>query len=263
MHAINAAELLTTILALAFFPHPMNRGQIPSDLERLNPQAEALLLAARDNDVSKIASLIAQGIDVNASGARGATPLMSAAGAGSVDAVRYLIRAGADPNCRAPHGKTALSMAIEYFTPNHSERNKNDFTIVVRELIAAGAEINVHDDNGLTPLLWASAAENEDIARVLLEAGADVNARSRVRIRPGHYLIVTPLIYAVINSMNDKDGSLALIRLLLERGADVTAKDTHGTTALMWAERLAEQNTQPAGETEVVSILRKSGAARR
>jgi len=58
MHTMSAPELLTTILALTYFLHPTNKGQTPSDLERPNPQAEALVLAARDNDVSKIALLV-------------------------------------------------------------------------------------------------------------------------------------------------------------------------------------------------------------
>jgi len=263
MHTMNTAVLLATILALSLGGPSINGPQNVSTPHRAIAGADALVLAARDNDTGRIATLIGQGIDVNAQGTRGTTPLMSAAASASIDALRFLIRAGADPNRKAPRSKTALSMAIEYFTPNHSEGNKNDFVTVVRELIAAGAEINVHDDNGLTPLLWASAAGNEHIASVLLDAGANVNARSRVRISRRLYLTVTPLIYSVINSTNDRTGAIRLIRLLIDRGADVEARDSQGRTALKWAEQITKQDQEQSSESEILSILRKSVAARR
>jgi ankyrin repeat protein len=74
----------------------------------------------------------------------------------------------------------------------------------VRMLVAAGAEVNAANDFGATPLMWA-ITEPEKV-RILVGAAADVNARSKM----GR----TPLYLAAAN-----DGSSATAKLLLEHGA--------------------------------------------
>ena len=210
------------------------------------------MFAARDNNVDAIKKLIAAGADVNGRNHLGSTPLMWAASAGSIDAVRCLLAAGSEVNARTGQGKTALSLTIEYFSPNHNEQNKNAFVLVVRALIASGANVRSREDIGLTPLLWAAAAENKDFASELIDAGADVNMKGRVRIRVHQYLAVTPLIYSIINGTDQKSETLEAVKLLLERGADVNARDSRGRTALEWAEK--------GKNDEIVNILRNTGA---
>ncbi len=76
----------------------------------------------------------------------------------------------------------------------------------MRLLVAAGAEIDAVNDFGATPLMWA-IGEPEKV-RILVSAGANVNARSKM----GR----TPLYLAAAG-----DGSSATVKLLLERGAKV------------------------------------------
>ena len=120
---------------------------------------------------------------------------------------------------------------------------------------------------GLTPLHLAAQFGRTDIARVLLEHGADVNARSRVSNR------MTPLHLAI--RFGDKELSsqpLAelvqeygvyhlrpeLPRLLLEHGADVNARDSErNLTPLGWAEADLEDETD---RSEVAALLREFGA---
>ncbi len=91
--------------------------------------------------------------------------------------------------------------------------------------------------------MLCSAVHFEDLdteqARVALDAGADVNATCRGQGG-------TPLISAAYGS------NIALIRLLLERGADVNARGEYGRTALMEAAR--------GGSARVVSALLKHGS---
>lgn len=90
----------------------------------------------------------------------------------------------------------------------------------VRILLDAGAEPNAKDAFGATALLWA--AGDPEKARILVEHGADVNAQT-TRGR-------TPLIFAAAHA-----GNLETVRLLLAKGADVKASDSEGSTALLAA----------------------------
>jgi uncharacterized protein len=47
----------------------------------------------------------------------------------------------------------------------------------MRQIVAAGADLNVVDDFGMTPLLWAIMRGDIDAVRILLENGADPNLR--------------------------------------------------------------------------------------
>ncbi len=114
----------------------------------------------------------------------------------------------------------------------------------VKSLIAAGAEVNVKDYWGRTPLLFAFDGERTSIVviRELLAAGADVNAHDR----DGY----TALLLAVL-SAPEKD-RLAIIRELLAAHVDVNAKNNAGQTPLMAARAM--------GDAQVVKVLLAAGA---
>ncbi len=93
---------------------------------------------------------------------------------------------------------------------------------VVRLLLAQGAAVNAPNPAGDTPLMVCARLGSVEVARALLEAGAEVD---RVN-RQGR----TAVHAAVPNS----DGA-AVLRLLLDRGADGGRPDADGTTPLMEA----------------------------
>ncbi len=90
----------------------------------------------------------------------------------------------------------------------------------VRILLDAGADVNARNDIGLTALV--AGACNPEKARMLIEKGADVNAKTN----QGR----TPLIVAASCS-----GSFPTLKLMLAKGADVKAADGMGNTALLAA----------------------------
>jgi hypothetical protein len=91
----------------------------------------------------------------------------------------------------------------------------------VRDLAKAAdaAALDQPGRDSMTALLWAAQANDIDIARTLLDAGADANLANRYGI--------TPLWLAATNR------SPALVKLLLEHGANASAELPHGETALM------------------------------
>ena len=98
----------------------------------------------------------------------------------------------------------------------------------VRELVAAGAPLDLVDSGGWSALRWASSHGHVRVAKLLLDGkyegkGADINLQDNFGS--------TPLMAACFR------GHEAVVRLLLERGADVTLRTKKGRTALSLARR--------------------------
>jgi FOG: Ankyrin repeat len=141
----------------------------------------ALSLAASVGDVETMRLLLAKGADPLTEDHLGQTPISQATSSKRPEAVRLLIQSGADvtavsdltgpPQRNGPTNRariTALHNAAA-FGPVE----------IVQELLKAGAKVNARDSRGLTPLVFALAADNPsvEIVQALLQAGADANAR--------------------------------------------------------------------------------------
>ena len=92
----------------------------------------------------------------------------------------------------------------------------------VRALLKQGVDVNAAQGDGMTALHWAARQGDVELAQMLLYAGANVKATTRL----GGY---TPLIMAA------QIGSAPMIETLLKAGADPKAATTNGTTPLMLA----------------------------
>src|SRR5712691_9690281 len=116
-----------------------------------------------------------------------------------------------------------LSAGVSFAQP----KGIDDFFRVVRgndldalRLLAAKSDLaSVRNGLGATPLHYAASYGSTESVRILLDRGADPNARNNADI--------TPLIYAAYN--------LEKTRLLVEKGADVNAHARNGVTPLMVA----------------------------
>jgi hemoglobin len=149
----------------------------------------------------------------NARGHRG-NLLHDAAQAWDVERVRLLLSFGAEVNARSfEGGHTPL-----YYAANHVDLSRPaDGKAVAESLIRHGADVNVHSGPTRgTPLHTAARRDNVIVARVLLVAGADVEARDI----KGE----TPLRRA----LNCRQP--AMIGLLLAHGANPDAPDKRGVT---------------------------------
>src|SRR5687768_6322480 len=109
----------------------------------------------------------------------------------------------------------------------------------VRELLKKGMDVNAAQGDGMTALHWAARTGDVELGQMLLYAGANVKAMTRL----GAY---TPLIMAA------QVGNAKMIDLLLTSGADPKVATTNGTTPLMLA--------ASAGHADAVRLLLDKGA---
>lgn len=138
-------------------------------------------------------------------------PLIDAVTSGNHAATRALLAEGVDVDARQGDGATALHWAV------HLDDHQ-----MVEMLLRAGADVDAVNDLGVAPLLIASTNGNAAVVRLLLEAGADPNGGPPDRERP--------LMHAAWV------GSLGAVTALLDGGADPNGTEpARGQTALMWA----------------------------
>ena len=153
-------------------------------------------------------------------------PLFQAIQNADPGAVKLLLDRGSNPNVRDRDDTPALMAATLYAGSD-----------TVKLLLDRGADPNVPNAAGATALMWAIPDFAK--AKVLVEHGADVNARSSNFGR-------TPLLVAA-----SYPGTVEILKLLLGKGADLHAKDKTGVHALGRATTSAD--------VEVVRFLVESG----
>ena len=153
------------------------------------------------------------------------------------EGIQILLDQGIDINVKQlSTGSTVLMLACSYF----------GYEDMVEYLILNGADVNVTDDNGKTPLIWA-ASNSLESAKILISGSADVNAKANDGM--------TPFLQSVFGVLSGKI-PLLLCDLLLENGADINANLT-GNNANGWsAIHYAAMN----GEIELVQYLIRKGA---
>ncbi|MFZ5867999.1 MAG: ankyrin repeat domain-containing protein [Thermodesulfobacteriota bacterium] len=225
-----------------------------------DPQALALISAASRGDAEAAARLVAEGADVNAMDDQGWTALERASDAGHVKVVELLLGKGARVNGTNPYGCSLVLAA------------SRGHLGVVELLVGTGPDVNTQGANGSTPLMVAAWNGHSEVVKYLLAKGADANVKNEDCYTPlNGYSPVTPDVGkllldtgAEVDARNREgqtalmkaawQGHSELVKLLLERRADVNAQDAHGVTPLMEA--------SGRGYLDVVKLLLEKGAER-
>lgn len=184
-----------------------------------------LINAVLSRDPERVKLVIAAGADVNARDTSGFSALDTAARNRAPSMIEILVAAGADPNTADQDGFFPLLHAI----------NRNHVPSIAM-LAKTGANLEKTTKEGISPLSWAIGDGKFFAAQALIEAGADVNARSG-------YEEVTPLMVAATQlPAKTRSGNLVqgpqpvdLARMMIDKGADVNLTSKDGVTALMIA----------------------------
>ncbi len=124
---------------------------------------------------------------------------------------------------------------------------------IVEYLLTPGAEVNIADEYGNTPLDEATAFAKQETIALLQQAGATHGEGFRIKAAPtatGDH-IPTNTLNADLRTAA-KEGNTEEVERLLDRGANIEAKDTYGRTPLMFAAKY--------GKTETVKLLMDRGA---
>jgi quinoprotein dehydrogenase-associated probable ABC transporter substrate-binding protein len=212
-----------------------------ADINRLDAQGVAPLhVAARGSNAATVALLLDRRADPNVRDRDGWTPLLHAAFRNRVPAIKLLLSRGGDIEATAPWGYGALMLAVEEGKFDAAQalidagaavdrpagpENLTPLMVVASEvptsrriiqltqttgpieiaraLIARGAKVNAMTTAGVMPLMIAAARDNAPMIGVLVEAGADLAAKSS----DGQTALE-------IAERNDNDSSIRLIRML-------------------------------------------------
>ncbi|MDE2907112.1 MAG: ankyrin repeat domain-containing protein [Acidobacteriota bacterium] len=228
--------------------------------------ATPLWVACASRNTEVVERLLAAGADANRGLLVGETVLMRCTATGDPAAVQPLIEHGADVDATEPeNGQTALMWAAAHRQPE-----------VARVLLAHGAAVDARtvtrvqfrgtglrsttspagatyfDAGGFTPLLFAARHGDIDSARLLLNAGADVddtgadgNGALALAAMSGHPRLAEFLLARGANPNADGAGYSALhaavlradrslVRMLLAWGADPNARLTRSTPVPRW-----------------------------
>jgi ankyrin repeat protein len=127
-----------------------------------------------------VQQLESTGANLEATAIHESSPLHLAAAAGRHEVVQVLLLAGANHAATASHGhdgSTTLQIAAV-----------QGYCCVVRQLLAAGAQLEATDALGMTPLFQAASAGQHEVVQVLLAAGANMEAHVEKVLLPYTWL---------------------------------------------------------------------------
>jgi uncharacterized protein len=199
------------------------------------PAPDALVRAAERGDVEAIRDLLERGAEVDVRDARGRTAVTAAALAGRRDAVRALIAAGADVDLQDAERNNPLLVCGE-----------NGDVAMLRLVLAARPDLAATNRFGGTALIPAADRGHVGTVRALVRTRIDLDHVNR--------LGWTALLEAVILGDGGADHT-AIVRMLVDAGADPAIADRDGVTAL--------QHARDRGYDAIVRVLERAGQAAR
>jgi cytohesin len=212
----------------------------------------------------------------------GILPLTIAINRGYSEIVQLLLSAGTTPVHNVKTGDIPLISAILADQANHHHGdaaavNEDRYHQIILHLLKAAPSLASKSDGESFPLTYAARAWDEELVEVLLKAGANPNVRDGegltpilLAIRGSGYASISPR--GIFGGRETQGHQKAVINLLLAKGADVNASSPNGENALAWAimrrfndlavllvEKGAEMNATDAGSQSIMFHLAYMG----
>ncbi|XP_061845342.1 ankyrin repeat and SOCS box protein 3 isoform X1 [Colius striatus] len=199
--------------------------------EAYSDRCSAVGFAAREGNVKMLRKLIKQGYSIDVADNRGWVPIHEAAAHNSSECLRLLIRAA--PSDEYINSKTFEGMCALHLSARHGALES------ARVLLEAGADPNEVTNEATTPLFLAVENGHVDMAKFLLQRGANVQG---------------PHSWSGWNSLHTAafQGFTEIMKILLESGASKESKDDFGITPLFVAAQY--------GKLESLKLLVSQGA---
>jgi ankyrin repeat protein/mono/diheme cytochrome c family protein len=249
----------------------------------------AAMYAARQNSLAALRVLADKGANLNLQDPQGATAMHLAIINLHYDAAALLLDKGADPNIADETGMTALYAVANMDTlgwiqgrpaPALDSNAEYDAAGLVNKLIDHGANPNPrlqkailkrHHDflqeriltEGATPLMRAARYGDVKLVRVLLDRGAD--PRLTTKDGTNALMFAAGVNLAAVRGEDpsllhpSEDGSIEIIKMLLDRGLDINAANDQGLTALHGAVQRGQGTGNGTGE-KIIALLVERGA---
>lgn len=229
-----------------------------ADVSVKNNDGETALQVAERAKRDDVVRLLRSAAPAGAGSFAASGGIFEAVKLGDVEAVRRLLE---ESPTLVNRGDTGFGA-----TPLHwaALRGHED---VARLLLDKGADVNVRNNDGETPLQVAERAKRSGVVQVLRSRGGEASAGIVEAVRAGDLARVQRLLASNPGALNQKDaafgatplhwaalrGHADVAKFLVAQGADTSAKNKDGETPLQVAER--------AKRAEIVALLRAGGGA--
>lgn len=192
------------------------------------------LQAVHNNEIEKIAVLVQHGA--------GSDELVAAVDDCNLELVQTLLAYGISPDVQNAKGKRAIHAVFAYHPPrswnNPTPKPVEQQPAIFDLLLAKGADVNLQDNAGSTPLMLAIGSKLKDKVVDLLKKGALVDIKNNDKKTALHYAV--------------EENNSAAFKALIKAGADLNAQDTYGRTPLHIATEMKK--------TGAAKLLVESGA---
>jgi ankyrin repeat protein len=270
-----------------------------------------LLFAVRDANTGMVRLLLDRGAKIDQASGNHTTPLVIALLNGQVGIATELVAHGADVNAIDDYKRGPLFAAIDLRNFNHDKYDDlpgdgRDALDLIKTLVAKGANVNQKTDtvpvhglmqfdgswvnfDGQTPFVRAALSGDIDVMRVLLAGGADPNiktaqgstslmAASGINWIPGQtyshpeadYVEAVKLCLehgAEVNAKNSlgltamhgaaNRGWESVIQLLADHGAQIDPKDNEGRTPMVFAQGIFLAIRPPEAKPKAMALLKQ------